>query len=126
MRSSAARNKPPSGGLFACVDDFIDALWLEEGLSTNTLAAYRRDLTLYGTWLRERGISDFDTFLKVHPEFVMRCMQEIRVIDVNRETLRMFAASDKKTLLEKASGRPLALVVPASSEDKPRKAARLR
>jgi diguanylate cyclase (GGDEF)-like protein len=50
--------------------------------------------------LRERGISDFDTFLKVHPEFVMRCMQEIRVIDVNRETLRMFAAPDKKTLLE--------------------------
>ena len=44
--SAAARNKPPAGGLFACVDDFIDALWLEEGLSANTLAAYRRDLTL--------------------------------------------------------------------------------
>ena len=56
MRASAvARSKPPAGGLFACVDDFIDALWLEEGLSTNTLAAYRRDLTLYGTWLRARG-----------------------------------------------------------------------
>lgn len=33
---------------------------------------------------------------------------------------------NKKTLLEKASGRPLALVVPASSKDKARKAARLR
>ncbi|WP_427911516.1 site-specific tyrosine recombinase XerD [Ramlibacter sp. MMS24-I3-19] len=55
MRTSAASNKPPVGGLFACVDDFIDALWLEEGLSANTLAAYRRDLTLYGTWLRVRG-----------------------------------------------------------------------
>jgi len=41
--------------LFASVDDFIDALWLEEGLSANTLAAYRRDLTLYGTWLRGQG-----------------------------------------------------------------------
>ncbi|MBK0392649.1 site-specific tyrosine recombinase XerD [Ramlibacter algicola] len=49
------RNKPPAGGLFASVDDFIDALWLEEGLSANTLAAYRRDLTLYGTWLRGQG-----------------------------------------------------------------------
>lgn len=28
----------------AAVDAFIDALWLEEGLSPNTLAAYRRDL----------------------------------------------------------------------------------
>jgi len=33
------------------VDTFIDALWLEEGLSRNTLAAYRRDLTLYANWL---------------------------------------------------------------------------
>ena len=35
----------------APVDDFIDALWLEEGLARTTLAAYRRDLTLYATWL---------------------------------------------------------------------------
>ena len=56
MRASAtARSKPPAGGLFASVDEFIDALWLEEGLSANTLAAYRRDLTLYGAWLRARG-----------------------------------------------------------------------
>ncbi|MFL6694283.1 MAG: site-specific integrase, partial [Ramlibacter sp.] len=53
--TAAARSKPPAGGLFASVDDFIDALWLEEGLSANTLAAYRRDLTLYGVWLRARG-----------------------------------------------------------------------
>ena len=33
------------------IDSFIDALWLEEGLSKNTLAAYRRDLTLFDTWL---------------------------------------------------------------------------
>jgi integrase/recombinase XerD len=33
------------------IDTFIDALWLEDGLSPNTLAAYRRDLSLYGLWL---------------------------------------------------------------------------
>ena len=33
------------------IDGFIDALWLEDGLSKNTLAAYRRDLSLYATWL---------------------------------------------------------------------------
>ncbi|MBX9793006.1 MAG: site-specific integrase, partial [Burkholderiaceae bacterium] len=29
----------------ASIDRFIDALWIEDGLSANTLAAYRRDLT---------------------------------------------------------------------------------
>jgi integrase/recombinase XerD len=38
------------------VDAFIDAIWLEAGLSKNTLEAYRRDLTLYAAWLvRQHG-----------------------------------------------------------------------
>lgn len=39
----------------ASIDAFIDAIWLEEGLSKNTLAAYRRDLLLYSRWLAPRG-----------------------------------------------------------------------
>lgn len=35
------------------IDVFLDALWLEDGLSANTLAAYRRDLTLYAHWLAQ-------------------------------------------------------------------------
>lgn len=49
--------------------------------------------------VRAQGIGDFKTFLKVHPDFVGRCMQEIRVIDVNQQTLRMFGASSKEMLL---------------------------
>ena len=33
------------------IDRFIDALWIEDGLAALTLAAYRRDLTLYAAWL---------------------------------------------------------------------------
>ena len=33
------------------LDSFIDALWLEDGLSRNTLSAYRRDLLMYAQWL---------------------------------------------------------------------------
>ncbi len=33
------------------IDRFADALWLEDGLSANTLAAYRRDLNLLARWL---------------------------------------------------------------------------
>jgi integrase/recombinase XerD len=39
------------------IDAFIDALWLEEGLSRNTLSAYRRDLALYSAWLQARQLS---------------------------------------------------------------------
>jgi integrase/recombinase XerD len=46
VSSSEAQSSTP-----AAIDAFIDALWLEEGLSKNTLAAYRRDLMLYGAWL---------------------------------------------------------------------------
>lgn len=49
--------------------------------------------------VREQGISDFRVFVDVHPEFITRCMSEIRVIDVNRKTLELFAAPDKETLL---------------------------
>jgi len=35
----------------ASIDRFVDALWIEDGLAANSLAAYRRDLTLYTQWL---------------------------------------------------------------------------
>lgn len=49
--------------------------------------------------VRDRGSVDFPTFLKVHPHFVTRCMQEIHVIDVNQQTLAMFGAASKQALL---------------------------
>ena len=35
----------------AAIDRFVDALWVEDGLSPLTLAAYRRDLSLLADWL---------------------------------------------------------------------------
>ena len=32
------------------LDQFLDAMWMEEGLSQNTLAAYRRDLNKFQQW----------------------------------------------------------------------------
>jgi len=39
----------------SAIDAYLDAMWLERGLSENTLAAYRRDLRATQTWLRARG-----------------------------------------------------------------------
>lgn len=33
------------------IDSFLDSLWLEKGLSDNTLSAYRRDLSAFAEWL---------------------------------------------------------------------------
>ena len=33
------------------IDEFCDALWLEDGLAKNTLEAYRRDLNQFARWL---------------------------------------------------------------------------
>ncbi|NWG39055.1 MAG: site-specific tyrosine recombinase XerD [Hydrogenophilaceae bacterium] len=35
------------------IDRFCDRLWLEDGLSQNTLSAYRRDLKAFSDWLNE-------------------------------------------------------------------------
>jgi len=37
------------------IERFCDALWLQEGLSTNTLDAYRRDVEGLSRWLAPRG-----------------------------------------------------------------------
>ena len=42
------------------IDAFIDALWIEDGLSANTLAAYRRDLALYADWLARESSRPID------------------------------------------------------------------
>ncbi|MBB2494576.1 site-specific tyrosine recombinase XerD [Aquipseudomonas ullengensis] len=37
------------------IDRFLDALWLEKGLSVHTRDAYRSDLGHFNSWLQERG-----------------------------------------------------------------------
>ena len=38
------------------IDRFLDALWLEKGLSAHTRASYRSDLGLFNEWLQARGL----------------------------------------------------------------------
>lgn len=43
------------------LEQFIDALWMERGLSKNTLAAYRADISGLGNWLRKEKSTDLLT-----------------------------------------------------------------
>jgi len=48
--------------------------------------------------VRQQGITDLRTFTDVHPEFVERCLSEIKVLDVNAYTLQLFKAATKDEL----------------------------
>ena len=54
------------------IDDFIDHLWLEYGLSKNTLNSYRFDLTIFDNWLGEH--------------------KKIKMIDVSESEIQEFLA----------------------------------
>ena len=77
----------------ALIDEFIDALWLADGLAKNTLAAYRSDLALFALWLAGRGTdlpvateADIDSYLahlharaqKVRPATLRRLQAALR------------------------------------------------
>lgn len=51
VSSSVAGPAPLRGA----ADAFVDALWLEDGLSKNSLEAYRRDLERLAGWLQNQG-----------------------------------------------------------------------
>lgn len=56
MRNNAHAREASQAG----IDRFIDALWLEDGLSGNTLAAYRLDLQGYADWLAQESGKGLD------------------------------------------------------------------
>jgi diguanylate cyclase (GGDEF)-like protein len=85
-RRQAARAEEYAQGLF---QHSPVSLWVED---FSTIKQLMDDVRL-------RGISDFRVFTDVHPEFVQRCISEIRIIDVNQHTLEMFGASSKTQLI---------------------------
>jgi diguanylate cyclase (GGDEF)-like protein len=87
-RRALQRSERYAQGLFA---HSPVSLWVEDFSAVKALVDE----------VRGQGITDFRTFTDVHPEFVERCMAEIRVVDVNRQTLAMFRAPDQATLLKR-------------------------
>lgn len=85
-RRALAESDAYARGLF---DHSPVSLWVEDFSSVKRLIDE----------VRACGIDDFRTFTDVHPEFVDRCMSEIRILDVNKETLRVFRAADRTEIL---------------------------
>ncbi len=54
---SVEKEAAASNSSEAIIDKFLDAIWMERGLSANTLGAYRADLVALRRWLAERDVS---------------------------------------------------------------------
>ena len=49
--------------------------------------------------LRRSGVTDFRAFFKSHPQALLECIDEVKVVDVNAATLAMMKAAHKDQLL---------------------------
>ncbi len=75
------------------IEQFLDMLWLERGLSDNTVSSYRTDLYKLNDWLDSKGSSylTLDTFL-LHNYLAWRIDQGFKATSTARllSTLRRF------------------------------------
>ena len=49
--------------------------------------------------LRRAGVTDFRAYFMDHPETVLECVKSIRILDVNKTTLRLMHAADREQLV---------------------------
>jgi integrase/recombinase XerD len=96
------------------IDRFTDHLWMENGLSENTLAAYRNDLAGFSVWLQDRAgpllLTDITSAeIQAYLAYIFQRKQKRRSVARLLSTLRRFyrfmlrenlVADDPTALLE--------------------------
>jgi integrase/recombinase XerD len=55
------QSRPRAASDSPLLDEFCDTLWLEDGLSRNTLESYRHDVRQFATWLERHGGKKLDS-----------------------------------------------------------------
>lgn len=110
------------------IDEFIDALWLESGLSKNTLSAYRSDLVQFDRFLQEGSLlqvqqGDIQRFLAYLIAQGVRSSSSARVLSTLRRFYRYqirqnkVAADPCAQVLSPKLGRPLPKALSESQVD---------
>lgn len=61
--------------IFIYLDDFINYLSAEKGVSCHTIEAYSRDTTRFASWLIDRGQGDFDTITHIDIADHLACLR---------------------------------------------------
>lgn len=69
---------------------------------TSGVSIWEEDFSEIKTALDElklQGVTDFRKYFDEHPEFVLKAIRMLKIIDVNEMTLRLYGAKDKNELL---------------------------
>ncbi|WP_370530718.1 site-specific tyrosine recombinase XerD [Methylophilus aquaticus] len=77
---------------FPDIDTFIDQLWLEDGLSANTLSSYRNDLKGFAEWCSKYPLTLWEVQSSHVQEYLAVRFPQVKVRSINRliATLRRF------------------------------------
>jgi len=67
------------------IDSFLDSLWMERGLSENTLSAYRSDLTQFSFWLEHKKVD----LLKVEAKDILAYLSSLENASVRTVARRL-------------------------------------
>lgn len=100
------------------IDVFIDAMWLESGLSKNTLSAYRSDLSRLAKFIEDKALieltqSDIQKFLALMMAQGTKASSSARVLSTLRRFFRYQIRENRVTkdpcaqVLSPKQGRPL-------------------
>ena len=86
----------------ALIDAFLDALWLEKGLSENTLKSYRHDLEKLGGWVSGQGTTlltlrraDMNTYLSYRMQRGLKARSTARCLSCVRAFYRYLLREKK-------------------------------
>ena len=69
------------------IEQFLDALWMERGVSENTLAAYRTDLKAYSNWLQQNRVAT----LQAEQQHVRRYLASLKQLSIRTVCRRLSA-----------------------------------
>lgn len=50
--------------------------------------------------MQQQQITDLKAYLKLHPDFLQQCFNDIDFLDINQSMLKLFKATDKKMFFD--------------------------
>lgn len=82
------------------LEQFIDVIWMERGLSENTLSAYRTDLKKFSLWLSLKNIAETgDSLIYANRNIIIEYLAELEALEISSRSrarllssLRLFYA----------------------------------
>jgi len=76
------------------IEQFIDVIWMERGLSENTLSAYRTDLKNFASWLSQLSNKRLsDDLINANRDTIVKYLSELEAREISARSRARFLSS---------------------------------